>query len=128
MEVFSIKNLTLIIQKNLSNHSLVDLIKNNTEKQSSLLEPITFACLYALIFLFGIISNSIVIMVYLFNKEFKKHSNYFFANLSISDNLVLLVCVPVAIADLFTDGQWRFGEFYCNFFSIFLYIIFFLTY
>ena len=115
MADYSIKNITLVIQKNLLNHSLVDLIKTNMEKQSSISEPITFACLYALIFLFGIISNSIVIMVYLFNKEFKKHSNYFFANLSISDNLVLLVCVPVAITDLFTDGQWRFGEFYCNF-------------
>lgn len=115
MEDFSIKNLTLIIKKNLLNHSFADLIKNNVEKQSSLSEPIAFACLYVLIFLFGIISNSIVIMVYLFNNEFKKHSNYFFANLSISDNLVLLICVPVAITDLFTDGQWRFGEFYCNF-------------
>jgi hypothetical protein len=112
MDAYSIKNVTSITNKDL----LVNLSKNNEDNHSNTSEPITFTVLYGLIFLFGIISNSIVIMVYLFNKEFKNHSKYFFANLSISDILVLLVCVPVAITDLFTDGQWKFGEFYCRVF------------
>ena len=67
-----------------------------------------------MIFIFGLVADSLVILVYLFDKNMKNHSNYFFANLSISDILVVTVCIPIAISDLIYDGEWVFGYLYCK--------------
>ena len=77
-------------------------------------ESIIFAFIYGLIFLFGILSNFMVILIYLSNNILKNHTNYFFANLSLSDIMVLAVCTPITIADLIFDGEWVFGYFYCK--------------
>ena len=78
-------------------------------------QSIAFTTVFGMIFIFGLMANLLVILVYLFNKNMKNHSNYFFANLSLSDILVITVCIPVAISDLVYDGEWIFGYFYCKF-------------
>ena len=82
-------------------------------------QSIAFATIFSMIFVFGLIANLLVILVYLFNKTMKNHSNYFFANLSLSDILVIAVCIPIAISDLVYDGEWIFGYFYCKYFFLF---------
>ena len=79
------------------------------------MESIIFVIIYVVIFLIGLSSNSVVILVYLFNRKFKNNLNYLFANLSISAFLVLTLCVPIAITDLLNDGYWKLGFFYCKY-------------
>ena len=79
-------------------------------------QSIVFLSMFIMIFIFGLVADSLVILVYLFDKNMKNHSNYFFANLSISDILVVTVCIPIAISDLIYDGEWVFGYLYCKYF------------
>ena len=65
-------------------------------------ETITFTTLYSIIFVFGIIANLTVIFVYLYEHGSKKRSCLFFVSLSTSDILILVVCVPRSITDLYT--------------------------
>ena len=99
---------------NKSNDLKIDLNTSNLYLLTIPNESIILAFIYGLIFLFGIISNFMVILIYLFNNILKNHTNYFFANLSLSDIMVLAVCTPIAIADLIFDGEWIFGYFYCK--------------
>ena len=90
-------------------------IENVTSDSSWVfIESIIFVIIYVVIFLIGLSSNSVVILVYLFNRKFKNNLNYLFANLSISAFLVLTLCVPIAIADLLNNGYWKLGFFYCK--------------
>ena len=77
------------------------------------IEFIIFSGSYIALFAFGLFSNIVVIIVYIVNKQFKKNS-YFFINLCVSDLLVLICCVPVAIIDLFSPDIWLFGSIFCN--------------
>ena len=79
------------------------------------IKPSLFASVYAFIFVFGIVFNSIIILIYTQKQQIKHVSKFFFINLSISDIIVLSVCIPRAIADLFTDGEWKLGYLYCKF-------------
>lgn len=75
---------------------------------------IVFAILFSLVLLFGLFTNAIVVLVFVVKSEFRQYTNYFFANLSISDMLVLVVCIPVAITDLFSPDIWNYGRIYCK--------------
>jgi hypothetical protein len=75
---------------------------------------ITLAVLYLSIFIIGLLTNSMVIFVFALEKGFYQYSNYLFINLSISDVLILLFCVPIAITDLLYPDDWQFGSFYCE--------------
>ena len=82
-------------------------------------ESTVFACLYALIFVFGIVANIAVIGVYMTSNNLKNNTRYFFVNLSLSDIISLLICIPNAISDLFIPYRWKFGFYYCNVFLFF---------
>ena len=75
---------------------------------------IAFAALFAIIFLVGISTNLLVIGVFVLGNKFRQFTNYFFINLSIADILVLLICIPIAITDLFSPDEWNWGEIYCK--------------
>ena len=77
-------------------------------------EVFAFTFLYAILFIFGIVANLAVVVVYLFQKNFKKHTIAFFISLSLSDILVLIVCIPISITDLFLN-EWQYGLIYCKF-------------
>ena len=104
--------------QNLSIQAENEIINNSSDfsvyssEMSS--QSIAFASIFSMIFVFGLVANLLVILVYLFNKNMKNHSNYFFANLSLSDILVIAVCIPIAISDLVYDGEWVFGYLYCK--------------
>jgi hypothetical protein len=100
-------NPDLLNKVSLNNMSIAENLKPIS------LETIIFSFIFMLIFLFGLFTNSIVLVVYFFNQRLKKCTNCFFANLSISDVLVLVVCLPITIFDLYSPNIWRFGYFYC---------------
>ena len=73
-----------------------------------------FSVMYGLLFIIGIIANTIVIFVYAKGKSPKKYTNFFFINLSISDILILLLCIPISINDVLYPNEWFLGEIYCK--------------
>lgn len=75
---------------------------------------IIFATLYSIMFVFGLLANLLVVFVFLFKKELRQYTNFFFTNLSVADLLVIIVCIPVAISDLLSPDVWNFGFFYCK--------------
>lgn len=81
----------------------------------SSLPTFIFATFFIASFVLGIAGNSLVIYAFLSKKELRSHTNIFFINLSISDILVILVCVPVALTDLFLPENWYYGYIYCKF-------------
>lgn len=84
---------------------------------SSIIPTFFFAIFFIASFILGIAGNSLVIYAFLSKKELRSHTNIFFINLSISDILVILVCVPVALTDLFLPDNWYYGYIYCKFLS-----------
>ena len=97
----------------------------------SIIKPNLFAFIYGLIFVFGIVFNVTIILIYTKKKGLKHFTKYFFINLSVSDIMVLSICIPRAICDLFTEGEWKLGFLYCQcillknyffyFFNVFFY-------
>jgi hypothetical protein len=87
------------------------------------IRTLIFIVLYGVIFAFGVLANLLITILFLFNKKHKSHSNFFFANLSISDLLVLLVCIPVAITDLIDPFQWFYGMIYCKLYYVVEYCV-----
>ena len=117
--------LTLSLPLSSSHNSLSDQLDQEALDESEFLissienRPvptlsIVFAILFSFTFLFGIFTNSIVVLVFAIKSEFRQYTNYFFANLSIADILVLIVCIPVAITDLFSPDIWNYGRVYCE--------------
>ena len=81
-----------------------------------------FATIFVLSFILGICANLLVIYAFLTKKQLRSHTNIFFINLSISDILVILVCCPVALSDLFLPENWYYGYIYCKLPPTFLFI------
>lgn len=54
-------------------------------------------------------------IVYLFDKSLSSSTNYQFVNLSLTDILIVLTCLPVGILDSINLGEWVLGEFICYF-------------
>jgi hypothetical protein len=87
------------------------------------LSSVIFASIFALIFLFGIVTNLLVIGVFILRSEFHQFTNFFFINLSVADILVLLFCIPITITDLFSPDEWHYGKFYCKVYTFFEYCV-----
>lgn len=62
----------------------------------------------------GLVSNIVVIIVYIFDKKLRSFTNYFFVNLSICDILIVVFCLPVGLMDMYNEGTWVLGEFICR--------------
>ncbi|CAF4213536.1 unnamed protein product [Rotaria socialis] len=87
-----------------------DSTYDQTETLSSL---VFFTIVYILVLISGLIGNFIVLFVIFKNNDLKHFTNYFFANLSAADVLVLLFCIPTAIHDVWAKDQWYMGKFFC---------------
>ena len=79
-----------------------------------------FCVMYGLLFIIGIPANTIVIFVYAKSKSPKKYTKFFFINLSISDILILLLCIPISINDVLYPNEWLLGEIYCKHICFFI--------
>lgn len=105
---------------NFDPHFLFNFSNNTDDPYSDLQNkslsyiPMIFGSLFSLTFIFGIFTNFLVVIVFIFKSELRQYTNYFFANLSIADILVLIVCIPVALSDCFSPDIWPLGGFYCR--------------
>ena len=69
---------------------------------------------FILIFLLGIIGNVLVMSVVCFNRNMKTAVNLYLLNLCVADILVLTICMPTALAEIYTKDAWYFGEAMCK--------------
>ena len=63
--------------------------------------------MYSLIFLIGFFGNALVIIVAFFNQAHQHSTHDCLVNLSIADLLLIIVCMPSAILDLFSQVSLR---------------------
>ena len=70
---------------------------------------------FILIFLFGILGNVCVMSVVCFNRNMKTAVNLYLLNLCVADILVLTICMPTALADIYAKDAWYFGEAMCEY-------------
>ena len=68
--------------------------------------------LYSLIFILAVIGNLLVIVTLIQNKRMRTVTNVFLLNLSISDLLVAVFCMPFTIIPILLQN-FIFGEFIC---------------
>ncbi|KAJ8025965.1 Neuropeptide SIFamide receptor [Holothuria leucospilota] len=73
--------------------------------------------IYAVLFLLGTIGNVLVITVIYKHKEMRSSTNYFLVNLSLADLLVLLICMPVSLSEMYLGEYFPFGRIMCEFIS-----------
>lgn len=76
---------------------------------------ITVPIFYAIVFLFGVFGNVLVIYVVLTQKSMCTPTNIFLVNLSVADLLVLLVCMPSALVEFQAKEVWLLGTFMCKY-------------
>ncbi|XP_077992107.1 growth hormone secretagogue receptor type 1-like [Glandiceps talaboti] len=118
-----LNNLTLAEDESgglLSNTSL-SLSNNIYQNDSSLFEiefPIPMLIMttlsYAVIFLFGVAGNGLVVLVVCKNTDMRASTNFFLVNLSVADLLVLAICMPVALLETYIYRPWLLGETMCK--------------
>ncbi|KAK3781739.1 hypothetical protein RRG08_037142 [Elysia crispata] len=70
--------------------------------------------LNVIIFVVGVIGNVIVLLVIVRMRTLRTRVNYFLANLSVSDLLVLVVCQPSAMLEFYNREKWLLGHVMCK--------------
>lgn len=97
-----------------SNFSIYFYLLSSINFRDDMIKKTLFSALYGLIIAFVVVFNLIIIMIYTQKRGLKHYTKYFFINLSVSDMMVLSICIPRTICDLFTDGEWKLGYLYCK--------------
>ena len=107
-----------------SNLSIVERTSNTTSGLPQVLRTSALiTCIVILVL--GVTGNILVPFVVCRTRELCTNStNVFLINLSIADLLVLMVCMPPVLVELYTDPEkWILGPFLCKFFfSCFIYL------
>ncbi|CAM1321194.1 Uncharacterised protein g7711 [Pycnogonum litorale] len=79
-----------------------------------LMELIPITLIYSTILLIGLIGNSLIIFVIARYQRMRSISNIFLASLSAADLLLIVACIPVKLARLYSF-TWTMGEVCCKF-------------
>ena len=117
MESFLKQNVSEYLGKiNISSRQIknTSYVENNDTIEPPSYIVFTATILYCLIFLVGVAGNILVIVVIISSRSMKTTVNKYLLNLCIADLMVILVCMPTALADIFTKEVWYFGEFMCK--------------
>ncbi|XP_054287538.1 QRFP-like peptide receptor [Macrosteles quadrilineatus] len=82
----------------------------NTYYWEELLPPLV---VYSVTMVLGIIGNSLIIFTICRYRRMKSTTNVFLASLASADLLLIIICIPVKLAKLFSYG-WTLGLFLCK--------------
>ncbi|KAG1648506.1 QRFP-like peptide receptor [Nymphon striatum] len=85
----------------------------NSFTTEELMELIPTTIIYSIIFLIGLIGNSLIIFVIARYRRMRSISNIFLASLSAADLLLIIACIPVKLARLYSF-TWTMGEACCK--------------
>ena len=70
---------------------------------------------YACIFVMGVAGNIVVIAITTRYQDMRGPTNVGMMSLAIADLLILIVCMPTALAEFYGRDQWLFGDFMCEY-------------
>ncbi|KFQ23043.1 Neuromedin-U receptor 2 [Mesitornis unicolor] len=82
-------------------------------RRSHLFLPV--ALVYTLIFVVGVVGNSLVCLVILKHRNMKTPTNYYLFSLAISDLLLLLFGMPLEVYEMWSNYPFLFGPIGCYF-------------
>lgn len=105
MVIFLIEGNIMIVVNETTNNT------NQELSQSRLLIPKLVS--YVVIFIVGVIGNTLVCLVVCRERKMKNVTNYFIVNLAAADLSVLLICIPFDFGEQFT-AKWPYGAFLCR--------------
>ncbi len=55
-----------------------------------------------------------IVYIVLWNRDMRNATNVFLLNLSVADLLVVLICMPSALAEFYTKDVWYLGPVMCE--------------
>ena len=102
----------LLTNSNLTLNMTTNMTQPTPEFRRSF--TVTATVFFAAIFLLGVLGNMLVISVVCFNKNMKSSVNMYLLNLCVADILVLTICMPTTLADIYTKTAWHFGGVMCK--------------
>lgn len=76
-------------------------------------------CLYATIFVLGIVGNVLFCYIVISSRSMKNITYHLLVNLSVSDLLITCLCGPLHVINTLVLGYWPFGWFMCQSLSYF---------
>ncbi|XP_046548369.1 probable G-protein coupled receptor 83 [Haliotis rubra] len=97
----------------LSNQSNGSSFKSQSFKRDQTVENIIIVIAYSILSLISFFGNSLVCYVILKNKRLHTATNFFIANLAVSDLLITCINVPFNILRHILD-EWPLGDFLCH--------------
>ena len=59
--------------------------------------------------------NAMVVYIVLRNRDMRNATNVFLLNLSVADLLVVLICMPSALAEFYGKDVWYLGPIMCEY-------------
>lgn len=98
------------ITGNTENATITEPLIEAEERPEAIIVPI----LFGIIFLVGVIGNTVLIFTVVRNKKMRNTPNIFVVSLSVGDLLLLLFSVPFA-STFYSVTSWPFGEALCKF-------------
>jgi len=95
---------------------------NNVSANTTVGVPTTTASLdvaivviYAVIFTVGLCGNILVIATIAWSRHLQTAVNAYLVNLCVADLLLLVICMPTAVVDIFAQTVWYFGPVMCKY-------------
>ncbi|XP_078681655.1 growth hormone secretagogue receptor type 1-like [Branchiostoma floridae x Branchiostoma belcheri] len=82
------------------------------------------SAVYGLVFAVGVVGNLAVGASVCGVKELRTATNFFLLNLSVADLLVLLVCMPISLLEIWVPFPWLLGEALCKLTPFFEVLVF----
>ena len=98
-DTISLANFTLLYEK-------------SYQQQSNVRNMLVIA-VYSAIFIISLLGNLMVCHIIVTNRKLHTFTNFFIANLSVSDLLMTMVNVPFGVARMLLHN-WPFGDFLCK--------------
>ncbi|XP_022239718.1 allatostatin-A receptor-like [Limulus polyphemus] len=128
--ILNVLNSTLLEMNIISNFSVSenvsrqeDLDYDQAEEMERILS-ILVPVLFGIIVVVGLIGNSLVVIVVLFNPQMRSTTNLLIINLAMADLLFIIFCVPFTAWD-YSLPYWPFGDVWCR---IVQYLVFVCAY
>ncbi|XP_022236286.1 allatostatin-A receptor-like [Limulus polyphemus] len=106
--------LTLLCNTTITNLSDCDVtFASVTSSQLERIVGIVVPILFGIIVIVGLIGNSLVVVVVIFNPPMRSTTNLLIINLAVADLLFIIFCVPFTAWD-YALPYWPFGDIWCR--------------
>lgn len=111
---FGLQNLSIQVNSSFVNGSLADDYQATLEFPLYLKIWVTLTS--SIIFVIGVGGNTLVPIIVWKNKQMRHSTNIFLINLALADCLILLICLPTALVELYSiPNTWNLGAFLCKY-------------